>query len=156
MPEAKVVVSPDISDGELIPFTTKNEEWFTYELEDNTIIRSKFVLMEVIAVGEPNEQGRRLTYMGTHQLNVVFSPPELRDTPDKKWEASELEEYITDENLKFSQITDGGLYKYELENSTMEVDYRVYQVDKTSKYDAKGNPAYIIRTKTVIAGAKEE
>lgn len=152
----KTIELPDETEGEFIHFEVVNEKWFAYEVEDGTILRSKFVLLEIIAYGEPDEQDKRLSKMGTHTLNVVYSPPELRGPPGKKWKPSELEEFITEPNLKFSQIKDGGLYEYKLEKSNIQVDYRVYQIDKTSKYNSNGMPAYIIRMKTTIAGMPSE
>ncbi len=152
----KTIALPDGTDEEFIHFEIVSEKWFVYEIEDGSILRSKFVLLEVVAIGEPDEQGHRLTKMGTQTINVIFSPLELRGPPGRKWEVSELEEFKTETNLKFSQIKDGGLNEYKLEKSNIQVDYRVNKIDKTSKYTANGMPAYIIRLKTTIIGTSSE
>lgn len=141
---------------ELIPFVTKNEDWQVYELEDDTIIRTKFVLMTIIAYGEPNEKGLRLSRFGSQTLTVIYSPKDIRGPPDKTWTAEELEPFIIEKNLKFRQIHDAGIYQYKTEKSQFEVDYRIFQVDKTDKYDILGNPAYIVRTKGTMAGTSED
>jgi len=141
---------------EMINFDVLNEKWQVYELEDNTIIKSKFLLINILAYGVPDEEGKRLTRFGTQTINVIHSPRGIRGPPDRTWTAEELEPYVTETNLKKRLIKDSGLYRYESENSIFEVDYMIRQVDKTSKYDAIGMPAYIIRSKTSIISVKKE
>ena len=52
--------------------------------------------------------------------------------------------------MKFRQLTDGGHAIYETEKTRLEIIHRVRQVDKTSKFDAKGMPAYIVRSESQI------
>jgi len=156
MSEPRTIALPDGTDEEFLHFEIENEKWFTYEIEDGTILKSKFVLLVVVASGEPDEQGARLTKFGTQTLNVVFSPLELRGPPGKKWAVSELEEYITEANLKFRQLKNGGLNEYKLEKAIIQVDYRIEQIDKTSKYNTNGMPAYIVRSKTSLIGTSSE
>jgi len=143
-------------DDEMVHLDTIHEEWHEYEVEDKTIIKTKWVLMNIIAYGEPDPDGKRLNRVGAKTLTIVHSPKEVRGSPDKTWTVEELEPHITERNVLFRQIHNGGLYKYETEKATIEAEYRVTQIDRTSKYDADGMPAYIIRTSTNYAVMKKE
>jgi len=135
-------------DDEMVHIDTIHEEWHEYEVEDKTIIKTKWVLMKIIAYGEPNPDGTRLNRIGGQTLTVIHSPKEIRGPPDKTWTVTELEPYITEPNALFRQIQNGGINKYETEKASIEAEYRVTQIDKTSKYDVEGMPSYIVRTST--------
>lgn len=150
MSTENISIDVDMEKEELISLKTINEKWHIYELEDNTIIKTKFVLMNIVAYGEENELKKRLANFASTNLVVVYSPKEIRGPKDKAWTAQELEEHITGNNLKFRQIEDGGMNTYETEKSIIQVEHRVAQIDNTSKYDKNGMPAYIVRSKTSI------
>ena len=136
-----IPIDVDMEKEELISFKTLNENWHIYELEDNSIIKTKFVLLSVIAYGEKNDLDQRLANFGTHNLITVYSPKEIRGPKDRAWTAQELEEHVTEQNLKFRQLEDGGLNSYETEKSIIQVEHRVAQIDNTSKYDKNSLPA---------------
>ena len=150
-----IPIDVDMEKDELIPFEIIDEKWHTYELEDNTIIKTKFILLNIIAYGEKDDLDKRLSEFATHLLVVVYSPKELRGPKDKTRRADELEEYITEKNLKFRNIKDGGMSKYETKNSIIQIDHSITQVDITSKYDSKGMPAYIVRSKNNVIIAEK-
>lgn len=153
MSEPRIIDLPaDNGVEEFLDFEVVNENWSTYEVEDGSILKSKFVLLSAIAYGERDEENTRLSKFSTHTLYVVYSPPELRGTPEHNLSVEDLEEYVTERNLKFSQIKDSGLNAYKFEKRIIEVDHRVNHIDKTSKYNKDGMPAYVIRGKTMILG----
>ncbi len=153
MSEPRIIDLPEDTDlEELLPFEIINEKWSTYELEDGTILKTRFVLLSAIAYGKHDEAGKRLTKFGHQNLYVVHAPPELRGPPEPNLSTNDLEEYITDRNLKFRQIKDGGSASYKFEKLLMDIDHRVNQIDKTSRYSENGMPAYLIRGKTMMLG----
>lgn len=146
--------------GKLVDFDVIREDWHVYELEDNSIIRTKNVLMTVIDEGPADEKeagapGLRKIGFGVKLLNVVHSPKHLRGRKGKVWSTSELEKSIVKHNLKFRQIKDGGKAKYETKKMEIIVLTRVNQVDKTSKFDQNRNPAYIVRIESQILMAEK-
>jgi hypothetical protein len=150
-----IPIDTDVEKDEMITFDLINEKWHTYELEDNTIIKTKFILLNIIAYGEKDDLDKRLTGFATQLLVVVYSPKELRGPKDKTRRADELEEYITEKNLKFRKIIDGGMSKYDTEKSNIQIDHSITQVDMTSKYDSSGMPAYIVRSKNNVIIAEK-
>ena len=145
---------------ELVDFDMIREDWHVYELEDDSIIRTKNVLMSIIDAGPVDESearalGMRKYGFGLKSLYVVHSPKHLRGPKGKASSVSELEKFIVQRNLKFRQTKDGGKSEYETKKTRIAVLTRVRQVDKTSKFDRNGMPAYIIRTENEILLAEK-
>lgn len=142
-----------------IDFDIINEKWHVYELEDDSIIRFKTVLTAIFDAGPAEEEtgisGMRKAFFSARLLSSVFSPKDIRGKKGKSWSISELEKFKTQTNLKFRQIKDGGIAEYDTKNSIITIKSWLRQVDKTSKFDGFGNPAYIIRTESQILTVKK-
>ena len=145
---------------ELVDFDVIRENWNMYDLADDTVIRTKNVLMAIIDAGPAKESeasapGMRKYGFGLKLLNVIHSPKHLRGSKGKASPVSELEKFIVERNLKFRQIKDGGNSEYETKKSKIIVSTRIRQVDKTSKFDENGMPAYIVRIESQILLAEK-
>jgi len=151
--------TPKKDHEELVPFDVIRENWHVYELEDDSVIRIKNVLMSIIDAGPADEEagvpGLRKFGFGLKLLTVTHSPKHLRHSGGKTWSLSELEEFIVQPNLKFRQIEDGGNSEYRTKKSQISISTRLKQVDKTSKFAQNGMPAYIIRTENEIMLAEK-
>lgn len=129
----------------LVDFNVVRENWSAYELEDGTIIRTKLVLMSIVDSG-PSDGDKRKLGFSTQNLVAQFSPMEVRGRKDQRYQTEELEKYVTQPKVNFKQTKNGGDSIYETENSLVLVRQTVNQIDKTSKYNSDGMPAYIVRS----------
>jgi hypothetical protein len=129
----------------IVDFNVVRENWSTYELDDGTIIRTKPVLMNIIDAG-PSEDGKRKIVFSSQDLVAQFSPTTVRGPKDRRFQTEELENYVTKPKVSFKQTKNGGDSIYETENSLVLVRQTVNQIDKTSKYNSDGMPAYIVRS----------
>jgi hypothetical protein len=157
---SEIEKTPKTDHDKLVDFDVIKENWHAYELEDGSIIRTKNVLLSIVDVGPVDEKesaavGARKGYFALKFLAVIHSPEHLRGPKDKAWEAPELEGYIVEKNLKFRQIKDGGNCEYSTKKTKITVQTYVRQIDKTSKFDLNGMPAYLIRTEANILIATE-
>jgi hypothetical protein len=138
----------------IVDFDVIKENWSAYELKDGTIIRTKNVLMGIIEENPPIEEAvkpkLRKSRFEAKLLNFVRSPKSIRKSKGESLEVSELDKYIIEPNVFFRSIKDGGDAVYRAEGLGVTVKTRVYQIDKTSKFDQNGNPSYIIRTENEI------
>jgi hypothetical protein len=143
-----------------IDFKTIQENWSKYELEDNTIIRKKVILLNIVDYGPsdtPKSPTERKVGFLSNLIVTVFSPKSIRDNPGPVWSVPELEKSIKESNMKFRTLEDGGPSIYETEKQTLQLVNTVIQIDKTSKFDQNGMPAYIVRTRTeLLVGGKTE
>jgi hypothetical protein len=149
--------APEKDYEELVDFDVIRENWHVYELEDDTIVRTRNTLMSIIDAGpldekETGKSGLRKIGFGMKILHVVHSPKHLRSSKGKVRSISELEKFIVQPNLKFRQIKDGGNSEYRTKKNQRQIiiSTRVKRVDKTSKHDQNGMPAYIIRIESEI------
>lgn len=131
----------------MVDFDVLKENWHEYELEDDTVVRSKVVLLKILNAS-PSEKSAKMPkfLLSSKLLNVVHSPDHLKGKKGRSWPVSELEKFITEPNMKFRRLRDGGLAEYKTKKAIIAIRSRIIQIDKTSKYDVEGNPAYIIRT----------
>ena len=56
----------------------------------------------------------------------------------------------------FRLIKDGGINNYNTEKTNIQVENRVDRIDKTSKFDMDGMPAYIVRSRINLAVSDRE
>ena len=135
-----------VLDKNYVDFDVIAENWSTYELEDKTILRSKTVLLNIIKRDAAEKKDKAL--LGIQLLNVIDSA--TKGSLGKKWTVEELEKYVTEPNMMFRQIKDGGPSVYETKNSKIVVRAVVKQIKKTSEFDLNGDPAYIITSDNEI------
>lgn len=133
---------------EIVDFEILKENFNVYELEDDSIIKTKFILSFIIKTNERLPDGRNKYSFSNNNIISVFSPIDIRGKSDKNYPVSELEKYIVEKNLKFRQISDGGWNEYKTKKSILRIRNRVKSIDKTSKFDSKGYPSYIVRSET--------
>lgn len=129
----------------LIELEVIKEDWNVYELEDGSIIKQKILLSFFIETNEKDAQGNTKFWISNNQVTAVYSPISIRGPPDRNYSVPELEKYVEQPNMKFSLIHDGGRNQYKTEKFLITVNYLAKKIEKTSKYDSKGMPAYIVR-----------
>jgi len=133
-----------------IDFDIINENWNVYELEDKTIIKQKHIISLIFGTGEIDEKGKEKIGFAANDIIVVFSPKEIRGPPDKNYSIPELEKYIIVPNVKFSLIKDAEMNQYKTEKMNISVRTVVKRIEKTSKFDPKGMPQFIVRYESML------
>lgn len=69
-------------DADVIPIKNSKEEWSTYTLEDDTVIRVKMVVAEVSRlINRYDNEGNPIYLTRGAPLQVVSSPEKLRKKP---------------------------------------------------------------------------
>jgi len=135
---------------ELLPFKILNEKYHMFESEDGSIISAKFVLIHIVKMPAQKGMDKSGYYFQSQFVTGVWALPKNRGERDKSYTTDELAKFIEKENLMFKQIQDGGSNLYETDEFNLLINYRVKQIDKTSKFDSMGVPAYIIRSESEV------
>jgi len=153
--------APKVVSGEKIPrdFVFVNlevvrEGWNSYKLEDGSILKTKFVLINVIM--EKNfkqkiEKARTEKGLGlglgisSHNVIGVEAPIELRGEPSTKaCSLDELRASVVKEDMDFDVIKETwNVYKLE-EGIMMKARSSPINVSRTSKFDMHGLPIYLV------------
>lgn len=137
-----------------VDFKVVREGWNKYKLEDDTILKTKFVLINVmmeknykkIMERAKTKKGLKIGF-GFKSQNVigVEVPIKLRGEPDtKKHTIEELRSFIVKEDIDFEPLKE--IWNvYNLENGiTIKVRNSPISVSRTSKFDDRGLPIYLV------------
>jgi len=141
------------SDHKYVSFVVKKEPWNKYKLEDKSILKTKFILINVTMtksldeVSEEWEKNKKPVEigMGIQSTTVVGVevPTELRGTPTPIIE--ELRSSIIEEDLDFETLNGEYWNEYQLENRIkLKVKNTLINVAKSSKFDSMGAPIYLV------------
>jgi len=137
-----------------VDFEVVREEWNRYRVEDETILKAKFVLISVmmeksykeIMERAKTEKGLKMGF-GFNSQNVigVEAPMRLRGEPDiKTYTIEELRASIAKEDLDFEPLKESWNV-YDLQNGiTIKVRNAPINVSRTSKFDSRGLPIYLV------------
>jgi replication initiation and membrane attachment protein DnaB len=136
-------------------FKIVHEDWTLNKLADNSLLRSRVILSGVlidknllskiethIKTGEKAIAGLSIK---TRQVFEVEPPTSLRGLPDSKaYSNEELKSCIVEEDMDFETMHQGWNI-YELKNGLkIKLRISIVAVHRTSKFDNRGMPVYMI------------
>jgi len=142
-------------------FEVVRERLNKYKLEDNSILKTKFVLINVIlektldeAVKEFEiliEKGKKPEGLkmgiGFQSRNImgIEAPRRLRGEPSSKtYKIEELRASIVKDDLDF-EVSEETWNSYKLKNGiTLKIRSSPISVSRTSKFDIRGTPIYVV------------
>jgi hypothetical protein len=150
-----IMVSDEpLREFEYVDFNVEKEDWNKYRLEDKTILKSKFVLISVIAekgFKEKMKKARtdkgivlRYEFQSTNVVGVE-PPEELMGKPTPQgYTPQELESCVIQDDMDFETIL-GTWNVYKLnEVASLKVRTSPIRVRRTSKFDDHGRPIYMV------------
>lgn len=137
-----------------LPFIVKNESWNKYRLSDGSVVKSKFILINVIAEKDykekikiaqkdPNENAGVI--IQSQNVVGVEAPNGLIGAADTQlYTTQELINFVIEEDMDFDVI-DESWNTYDIDGSAFVIKVRniPIRISRTSKYDAQGLPIYI-------------
>jgi hypothetical protein len=149
-----IVTDEPLRDFEYVDFNVEKEDWNKYRLEDKTILKSKFVLISVIAekgfkekmkkVG--TDKGGVLKYEFQSTNVVGVEPPEklMGEPAPQAYTPQELESCIVQDDMDFETVL-GTWNVYKLDEvASLKVRTSLMRVRRTSKFDNHGRPIYLV------------
>jgi len=145
-------ISKDVSVPEkiLIDFKVKNEDWNIFQLADDTTLKVKFVLINVL------EKRSGKGFEGALQSQIVlgvFAPEDLRGTPSEPYTKEELAKSIAKDDVDVKRVIQQPWNEYELGNGTLiKVKVIPVHVARTTKHDSEGMPVYLLDATAIVKG----
>ena len=145
-------ISKDVSVPEkiLIGFKVRNEDWSIFQLADDTTLKVKFVLVNVL------EKRGGKGFEGALQSQIVlgaFAPEDLRGTPSELYTREELAKSIVKDDVDIKSVVQQPWNEYELDNgSLIKVKVVPVHIARTTKYDSEGMPIYLVDTTAIVKG----
>jgi len=128
-----------------IDFVAESEPWNIYELEDKTVIKTRFILVNVVldAVDEANNP-----IYSFNSETVVGSkvPDELMGEPSKKiYTLKEMMSAI-EKNVKFKTKKEKWSRYRLVDGNVIEIKLVLVKVSRTTLYDQRGGRQYLVNT----------
>jgi hypothetical protein len=145
-----------LTDFEYVDFEVERENWNKYRLKDGAILKTKFVLINVLAEKGFKEKIKRAkTEMGigvgfTFQSSNVIgveAPPNLIGNPTNvHYSPQELEKSVVEDEIDFETISESwNSYKLNVNGEIyMKVRNSPIRIRRTDKFDSRGVPIYLV------------
>lgn len=133
---------------EYMDFEAVKEPWNVYKLQDETVLKLRVIIISVIMEGV-DEAKSPLYSANSDTLVGIFAPQSLIGEPSERRYTLEERVDAIEQELKFETIREEWA-EYKLKDgSTLEVKPVLTKVAKTSLYDPKGMPLYLINSQPV-------
>lgn len=127
-----------------VDFKTRKEDFNLFELEDGSRLKTKFVLIALMKHGEGN-------YSFTTQVVLGIDFAKEIGPPDNKiYSVEELRKAVINDDLKFTQTQEGESVYDVVDGNILSVKLALASVAKTSRFDARGIPQYMVSTSPLI------
>lgn len=128
---------------EIIDFEVVKEPWNIYKLQDETILKTRFILINVVMEGI-DEAKNPIYYINSDTVLGVISPDSLIGEPSEKRYTSEERVDAIEQELNFEQIHEEW-NEYQLKDDvTLKVKLVLTKVARTSLRDSRGQPVYLV------------
>jgi hypothetical protein len=132
-------------------FKIEKEDWNVYRLSDRTILKVRQLLVKVTKPAALQEGQPNLQLQTSALLTATLSPTKIKGPPDtRQYTPQELSGFVVEPNMKFKTIH-AAVNEYAT-TSGMKVllQFGRITVGRTSKYDANGDPQYLVEVQTNI------
>lgn len=137
-----------------IEFEVEKEVWNRYRLEDNTILKAKFVLINIFAEKDfedkirkaKTEKGAKVgfEFQSTNVVGVIVPPNLLGEPSNQHYSPQELEASVVKDEMDFETITESWNV-YRLNGGIiLKVRNSPIRIRRTNKFDSRGMPIYLI------------
>ena len=134
----------------LISFEVKNEDWNVFQLEDDSILRAKFVLINIL--GKRSGKGFDGSLQSQNVLGV-YAPEDLRRKPSEPYTKEELAKSIVKDDVDVAKVIRQPWNEYELDTGlSLKVKIVPISIARTNKYDGEGMPIYLVNLSAIIKG----
>lgn len=131
-----------------VDFEVIDEPWNKYELSDQSILKTRYILKTVhrsIVNGKNNYRGDGIP------LTIILVPPKLKGRSDpKKYSPKELQANIDKEDMKF-RIIHEEWNEYLLDDCiTIRMKSTMTNISRTKKRDHNGDPIYNVDSNVLV------
>ena len=131
-----------------IDFEVEEEPWNKYEINDETILKTRYILKTVtrsMVNGKNNYSGDGIPLM------VIMVPGKLKGQPDtKKYSPKEIQAKIDKPDMRF-RISHEDWNEYRLDDgATIRMKSTLTSISRTTLRDGSGDPIYSVNTNMII------
>jgi len=143
-----------LQDFEYVDFKVEREEWNKYKLSDGAILKTKFVLINVLAekgfkkkIKETKiKKGIKVGFQlqSTNVVGVEVPAHFIGEPSDRPYSREELESSVVVDDIDFETILETwNIYKLE-DGILLKIRNSPIRIRRTNKFDSRGVPIYLI------------
>ena len=136
--------------GKSIDFDVHNEPWLSYELNDNTKIKTRYILTRLYR--KTQEDNKRYYNFDGQTMTVAIIPPENMGPKDEKiYSPDEMKNSIIQDDVQYKSRSSEDWNDYTAhDGSRIRLKMMVTGIKKTSLYDKNGEPVYLVENTAMI------
>ncbi len=150
-----------LTEFEQVDFDVEREQWNKYRLDDKTILKTKFVLINVFfekgfkakaqkVKGMKDKFPVGFRFQSSNVIGVQVQSNVIGTPDNRLYTYQELQAFVTKEDMDFQTINETwNIYRLP-ENVVMKVKISPVDVKKTSKFDTLGIPIYLVESSADI------
>jgi len=139
-------------DFEFVDIVSSKEDWSLYKLEDDTILKIRFILIKAVREAEFDRFGNPTYSLNSQNVIGVIPSKSAIGSPSKPYTQEELASSVIHEDMKF-KIVEEPWNEYKFKDETVvKVKLVLSMVSKTSKFDAHGEPIYLVNAQPIVKG----
>ena len=158
MTEDMNVLKNDSRQVAFVAFDVEKETWNKYKLQDGTLLKIKFILINILAPKGMDDVMKNAKEKGTVSLDLaiqssnimgVEAPPNLIGMPTSAvCSTQELQESIVESDIDFEAISESQnrylLHFGDTDEAELKIKISPIGVSRTSKFDQYGIPLYFV------------
>jgi len=132
-----------------IDFVAESEPWNYYELEDKTIIKTRFILIKVVLEGVDEANNPMYSFNSDIVMGALV-PDELKGEPSQKPYTPKEKMDAVEKVVTFkAKKEDWNRYKLS-DGNIVEVKTVLVKVARTTLFDSRGDRVYLVNTQPLI------
>lgn len=133
-----------------LQFDALSEPWVTYNLSDQSKLRLKTVVVNIIKTGQYDEFGKPVYGVMSNTIQVVRAPKELRGNPTNPMPTpQQINDSIIEDVNSSVENDEWNTYRCE-DGTTINLKVIIVSIKRTSKVDPLGEPIYMVSTQNMI------
>jgi hypothetical protein len=135
--------------NKLIDFRAIEEPWNLYKLKDDTLVKTRFILITTIFEGVDEALGPKYSINSDTVIGII-APQSLMSKPSEKSYTLEERVDAIEQELAFEVVKEEWS-KYEFDDgATFKAKPVLTKVARTSLYDSRGQPIYLVNTQPIV------
>jgi hypothetical protein len=143
-----------LADLEYVDFEVEKENWNKYRLKDGAILKTKFVLINVLAEKGFKEKIKRaktekgigigFEFQSSNVIGVEIPPNLMGEPTASHYSPQELEASVVEDEIDFETVAESwNAYKLN-DGIYMKVRNSPIRIRRTNKFDSRGVPIYLV------------
>jgi hypothetical protein len=138
-------------DVEVVPFETIKEDWSIYRLKDGSTIKVRYILIKVLKHAQLDVYGKPVYDLNYGTIAGVILNKNLLGSPSPPSPPDVLAKSIVENDIEFETAAEPW-NEYRVEGKRLRVKLVLTKVSRTSIFDQRGEPAYLMNTQPIVTG----